>query len=57
MDYVPPGNQVLYHTALLQPETSESIYFIAPSEPGTYTYVCTFPGHAITMRGEMRVAE
>jgi azurin len=57
MHYVPPSDQVLYHTALLQPETGESIYFTAPGEPGTYTYVCTFPGHAITMRGEMRVAE
>ncbi len=57
MDYVPPSDQVLYHTALLQPETTESIYFEAPAEPGSYTYVCTFPGHAFTMRGVMRVVE
>ena len=30
--------------------------FKAPSEPGVYPYVCTFPGHWIVMRGDMVVA-
>lgn len=55
MFYVPDSPDVLFHTALLQPEASERIYFRAPSEPGVYPFVCTFPGHAFTMRGEMRV--
>jgi azurin len=55
MNYVPNSSKVLYHTALLQPETSESIYFIAPSTPGEYTFVCTFPGHASVMRGIIKV--
>lgn len=55
MDYVPERPDVLYHTSLLQPGTSESIYFVAPSEPGDYAFVCTFPGHAMTMRGVFRV--
>lgn len=53
--YVPDSPDVLYHTALLQPETQEAIYFEAPSAPGEYTYVCTFPGHGFTMRGTLRV--
>ena len=53
--YVPDSDDVLFHTRLLQPGTSESIFFKAPSEPGAYTYVCTFPGHATTMRGTMLV--
>ncbi|MEX1055109.1 MAG: plastocyanin/azurin family copper-binding protein, partial [Rhodothermales bacterium] len=57
MSYVPPDDDVLYHTALLQPGTVESIYFTAPARVGTYAYVCTFPGHAFTMRGMMRVVE
>ncbi|HET6569842.1 MAG TPA: plastocyanin/azurin family copper-binding protein [Rhodothermales bacterium] len=55
MNYVPNSGDVLYHTNLLQPETSESIFFTAPTEPGEYTYICTFPGHSATMRGIMRV--
>jgi azurin len=55
MNYVPSSNKVLFHTGLLQPETSESIYFVAPSTPGEYMFVCTFPGHAAVMRGIIKV--
>ena len=55
MNYVPNSSKVLFHTALLQPETSESIYFVAPTTPGEYTFVCTFPGHASVMRGIIKV--
>jgi azurin len=54
--YVPDVGGVLFHTALLQPGTREHIYFTAPETPGDYPYVCTFPGHAFTMRGTMHVA-
>jgi uncharacterized cupredoxin-like copper-binding protein len=55
MNYVPVTSKVLYHTSLLQPNSSESIYFIAPDKPGTYTFVCTYPGHASVMRGIIKV--
>ncbi len=55
-NYVPDSEQVLYHTNILQPHSSEAIYFVAPA-PGEYTYVCTFPGHAVTMRGKLVVTE
>ena len=55
MNYVPSSNKVLFHTGLLQPESSESIYFVAPSTPGEYMFVCTFPGHASVMRGIIKV--
>jgi azurin/glucose/arabinose dehydrogenase len=55
LDYVPRSEDVLFHTSLLEPQKSESIYFVAPSVPGEYTYVCTFPGHYVTMQGTMRV--
>lgn len=55
MNYVPNSSKVLFHTALLQPETSESIYFVAPATPGEYSFVCTFPGHASVMRGIIKV--
>jgi azurin len=53
--YVPESGDVLFHTNLMEPETAESIYFVAPEAPGDYPFVCTFPGHAITMRGILRV--
>lgn len=53
--FVPDSPDVLFHTALLQPETAEAIYFQAPSTPGEYVYVCTFPGHGFTMRGVLLV--
>ncbi|MDH5605195.1 MAG: plastocyanin/azurin family copper-binding protein, partial [Cyclobacteriaceae bacterium] len=55
MNFVPNSEDVLFHTGLLQPDTSEAIYFTAPSKPGKYQYVCTFPGHGMTMRGVLVV--
>jgi azurin len=53
--YVPDLEEVLYHTWILRPETAEAIYFIAPTKPGSYTYVCTFPGHYTLMQGTLVV--
>ncbi|MDB5262971.1 MAG: blue (type 1) copper protein [Adhaeribacter sp.] len=54
-NYIPNTNKVLYHTVLLQPNTTETIYFTAPDKPGEYTYVCTVPGHFYVMQGTMKV--
>jgi azurin/glucose/arabinose dehydrogenase len=53
--YVPNAADVLFHTRLIGPGASETIYFVAPSQPGVYTYVCTFPGHGQVMRGVLKV--
>ena len=52
--YIPEADEVLFHTCIMQPNSSESIYFTAPA-PGEYTFVCTFPGHSRVMRGTMIV--
>ncbi|MDX2045201.1 MAG: plastocyanin/azurin family copper-binding protein [Chitinophagaceae bacterium] len=57
LNYVPSTAKVLFYTALLQPNSSESIYFIAPDKPGDYIFVCTYPGHASVMRGVFKVAK
>jgi azurin/glucose/arabinose dehydrogenase len=54
-EYIPASDDVLYHTSLLQPGAGESIYFVAPTTPGEYMYVCTFPGHGFSMQGVLRV--
>jgi plastocyanin len=47
-------------------ETGQEVAVCAPGEtgrgtldlePGTYTYLCTVPGHSATMRGELTVTE
>ena len=57
LEYVPNSPNVLFHTGLLQPESSETIYFTAPTQPGEYTFVCTYPGHYTLMQGKLRVVK
>lgn len=56
-NYVPASNDVLFYTEILQPETSQTVYFTAPEKAGDYDYVCTFPGHWQSMQGTMKVVE
>jgi azurin len=55
-DYIPAdaGDQIIAHTKLLGPGESDTIKFDAPA-PGTYPFVCTFPGHAAIMNGVLVV--
>ncbi len=57
MNYIPESTKVLYHTKLLEPGTSETIYFNAPLKPGNYTIVCTFAGHAMVMQSTFKVVK
>jgi azurin len=49
-DYFPASmaDDVIAHTKLLGPKQSDTIEFKAPTKPGDYTYVCTFPGHYVS---------
>lgn len=53
--YVPESAKVLFSTPLVEADSSVTLSFKTPSEPGTYPYLCTFPGHWRIMRGEMIV--
>ncbi|MDZ7934298.1 MAG: plastocyanin/azurin family copper-binding protein [Emticicia sp.] len=55
--YVPDLDEVLFHTGLMQPESQETIYFVAPSTAGDYTFVCTYPGHYTLMQGIIKVVK
>ena len=45
-DYVPPNaKEVLAHSKLLGPGETDVVTFTAPFVPGTYLYLCSFPGH------------
>ena len=50
MNYVPDSDLILNHTGIVPPESQEIIYFEVPNKSGVYWIVCTFPGHAATMR-------
>jgi len=54
---IPKSDDILFHTKLVQPGMSETIEFTAPSEPGDYPYLCTFPGHWVLMNGVMKVVK
>ncbi|MCA9177549.1 MAG: hypothetical protein KDB14_23850 [Planctomycetales bacterium] len=53
--YIPETDLVLAHTDVVSPGTEFHIYFRAPSKPGRYPYLCTFPGHWMVMNGELVV--
>ena len=55
MQYVPNSDAVIAHTGLLEPGISEKIIFRVADEARQYSFVCTFPGHATTMRGTIYV--
>jgi azurin len=57
-DYIPPDKKadVLASTKLAGPGETQEVTFKAPAKPGTYPYLCTFPGHfAAGMKGTLVV--
>jgi glucose/arabinose dehydrogenase/azurin len=54
-NWVPDLKEILFHTKIVPPGSTEVIYFVAPSTEGDYEYVCTYPGHYLSMRGKMKV--
>jgi putative heme-binding domain-containing protein len=54
-NFVPTSNNILLASRLLQPRDSQRLSFAAPSEPGIYPYVCTYPGHWRRMYGALYV--
>jgi putative heme-binding domain-containing protein len=43
--FVPQSDKILLASKLLQPRESERLSFTAPTKPGVYPIVCTYPGH------------
>lgn len=55
--YVPKSDQVLFATSMVAARETERLTFTAPTEPGEYPYVCTFPRHWMRMYGVMVVVD
>jgi len=53
--FIPDSKKVLAASKLVDHKKEEVLEFNVPTKPGEYQYVCTFPGHALLMRGVMTV--
>ena len=57
-DYIPASlsGEIIAHTSLLGPRKSDEANFKAPTEPGEYPFLCSFPGHyQVGMKGTLTV--
>lgn len=57
-DYIPAAlkDQVIAHTQTLGPRKSDEVTFKVPTEPGEYTFLCSFPAHYLAgMKGVLVV--
>jgi putative heme-binding domain-containing protein len=55
--YVPSSRKILVSSRLLAPRESQKLEFTAPTKPGVYPYVCTYPGHWRRMHGALYVVD
>ncbi len=55
--FVPKSDKVLLASTLLQPRELQKLSWVAPSQPGVYPYVCTYPGHWMRMHGALYVVD
>lgn len=53
--YIPRSEDVLRYTDVVSPGAQKTIWFTAPEVPGTYPFLCTFPGHWMVMNGKLIV--
>lgn len=54
-NYIPESPNVLFSAPMVNPNERVEVFFQAPSTPGRYPYVCTFPGHWRLMQGVLIV--
>ena len=55
-EYIPESRKadIIAHTKLLGPKENDQIKFKI-DQPGTYEFLCSFPGHSGSMRGKITV--
>jgi azurin len=54
-NYIPDTDMILFSTPQVPDGQTVKLPFTAPTKPGKYPYLCTFPGHWRIMRGVMIV--
>jgi putative heme-binding domain-containing protein len=56
-NYVPKSPKILLQGRLLQAREFDKLSWTAPTQPGVYPFVCTYPGHWRRMYGALYVVE
>ena len=54
--FVPDLPSVIAVMGLVDPGKTGRLFLAVPQKPGTYAYVCTYPGHWRMMNGKLKVA-
>jgi len=56
-EYVPEDkmDRIFAYTSLAVPGDTVEVTFTVPEEPGSYPYICTYPGHFTQMQGRLVV--
>lgn len=54
-NYLPDHPAIIIATPMADAGQVTTVTFTAPTQPGEYTYICTFPGHYNLMQGKMIV--
>jgi azurin len=53
--WIPEHPRIWAHSEMVAAHKKQELTLKVPDQPGTYPFVCTFPGHAMAMNGELRV--
>ncbi|MEY5009156.1 MAG: hypothetical protein RLZZ253_295, partial [Verrucomicrobiota bacterium] len=54
-NWLPDDPRIWLNSRMLNPKEKQELEFTAPTEPGVYPYMCSFPGHVLTMQGKLVV--
>ena len=54
-DYIPDNPAIIAATPMADAGAQSEVTFTAPSTPGEYVFICTYPGHYMMMKGKMIV--
>lgn len=58
-NYIPENemDRIFAYSDLATPESTVEVTVTVPEEPGSYPYICTYPGHFTSMQGRLVVTE
>ena len=56
-EYVPDSKKVLFATEMVRNKQFEVMTIVAPDTVGEYPYLCTYPGHWVSMAGILHVVD
>lgn len=49
-DYIPEDSNIIAYTKMAKPGETVFVEFLSPPK-GNYQFICSYPGHAMSMRG------